>query len=313
MIVAASLCSITKPEYMKTVSLLTLCVLLLYTGAFTQTKPSGIRTAAWLQVRLESYFQDRITMKELATRRYARFKTDIMHSEFDHGMSPSALEAKWGRSYTCRRSYLPGGFLIPLQDWNRVTVRCRFFTARGGSIWVTALFTESGSKESYSRYIKLIKENGSYRIDDVWETESAQEIVGDYNGDGLADTLTVHFTSLVDGQSILVDTTMEYDRMIAAVVHKKPLLQLLAPGLRALVLNRGQFYVLGLEYGANIGNVNRLSGDELAVVIRGADWSAINRILVFTYKKDGWSRIGEQEIREEVLPQLHSGEIKPTI
>ncbi len=295
---------------MKRASFLVLCSLLLFTGSFAQ-KGSGIRTAAWLQARLELYFENRVTMKQLTTRRYARFKSDLMHSEFDHGMSPAELEAKWGRSYTCRRSYLPDGFLIPLQDWNRVTVNCRFFAAGGGTIWVTALFTESGSRESYARYIRLVKQDGIYRIDDVWEAESAQVIIGDYNGDGQADTLCVRFASSIDGQPILMDTMLEYDSMIATVVRKKPLLQLVAPGLQPLVLNQGQFYVLGMDYGANIGNVNRLPGDELAVVIRGADWSAINRLLVFTYKKNGWIRIREQEIREETLPEIRSGQIKP--
>ena len=135
-------------------------------------------------------------------------------------------------------------------------------------------------------------------------------ITGDFSGEGRTDTLCVSFSSLVNGQPILTDTTLTYDSLVASTIRKKPVLQLISSKLSPLLLNKGNFYVLGLEYWKNIGNVNQVPGDEIVVIIRAADWSAINQYTVFTYAHNRWEKIRETEIREEDIPAQKAGAIK---
>lgn len=166
----------------------------------------------------------------------------------------------------------------------------------------------------FSGYVKPVSHQAAFMIGDVQETVLKQEyVIGDFNADQKADTLVLAFISLIDKRPITIDTTLSYDRLITTVAGKKPLLQLIAPGWHTLVLNPGNFYVLGLDLLQNIGNINKIPGDEIAVVLSGADWSSINVCHIYSYSKYGWKKIKSTEIREEDLPKIKSGEIKPWI
>lgn len=264
----------------------------------------------WLQTSVSYYFDDSLTMQQLATSRYARFKTDAMSIGFDGGMSTEAFEKKWAHTYDVKQHR---GFLLPLQDWNSIIiVNCRFVYAERQNLWFALDLLEYPSDRYFSRYVKLVPNNGSYNIDDVIETMPRQDYVaGDFNGDHKADTLGLAFISLADNRPIAIDTALSYDSLIATIVSKKPLLQLTAPCHRPLLLNPGDFYVLGLELLKNIGNINKIQGDEIAVILSAADWSSINVCTVYSYTKYGWKKIKTIEIREYDIPKIESGKIKP--
>lgn len=281
--------------------------------ALAQQKASVQKAKQWLQASLVHYFDDSLTMKQLATDRYARFKTDAMSIGFDGGMSQKAFEEEWAPVYDVKQPEVGKGFLIPLQDWNSIMIaNCRFIHADKQVLWFTLDVVEYPSSAFFSRYVKLVSINGMYRIDDVLETMTVENgITGDFNGDHKADTLAVSFISLIDNRPIAIDTALSYDSLITSVISKKPVLQLVAPGWKTLNLNQGNFYVLGLSMLKNIGNISKLPGDEIAVIIEGADWSNSNVCHIYSYGKYGWKKIKSIEIREEDISKIESGKIKP--
>lgn len=265
-----------------------------------------------LRQSLGLYFADSLVMQELTTQRYARFKTDAMNVDMNGGMSREAFAKKWGHIYNIRQPHLYDGFLIPLQDWQHVTVRCQPLPARNGEVWMAADFTEQATGEHFRRNVKLVQEGGQWRIDDVWEVTPLQvSVTGDFNGDNQADTLTTSLTSRITNKPILVDTLMDYDSLIAVTVRQRPLLQLQANQLPPLLLNEGNDHVLGLDYLANIGNIDQYPGDEIAVIINAADWSSINACRVFGFRDKKWHAVKTISIREETIPAIRAGKLKP--
>lgn len=301
---------------MRSLKIITCLMLLLYGDICAAKQKSPTQKALiWLQKSLKGYFSDSLTMDQLTTVRYASFKADAMNIDFDGGMILEAFEKKWNKIYNTKESYLHERFLIPLQDWVKVKIVCKPFLANKQVIWITVNFTEEPSHEHYTRYIKLVKENNSYRIDNVLAVmpKSGQDfITRDFDGDQQTDTLTVSFTSLLGGQSIKIDTALDYDTLIQTTVRQKPLLKLTSRSLPPLILNENNYYVLGLDYLKNIANINQKPGDEIAVIIQGADWSNSNICTIYSYSNDGWKNIKVIEIREEEdIPNIKSQKIKP--
>ncbi len=268
--------------------------------------------AQWLERVLDGYFADSLSMQQIVTARYAQFKTDAMNVDFNGGMGRAAFAKKWGSSYNIHQQYLYEGFLIPLQDWDRVTVQCHPLPMHQGQLWIAADITQQPSGEYFHRDIRLVKANDGWRIDDVMEVGPLQAfITGDFDGDKGIDTLRASLTGSISGKPILVDTLMDYDSLVAITVRQKPLLQLKAKGLASLLLNEGNDYVLGLALMQNIGNTDGVPGNEIAVVIQGADWSGSNVYRVYSYRGRKWKLIRAIEIKEEVLPLLRAGKLKP--
>ncbi|MDR6919717.1 MULTISPECIES: hypothetical protein [Chryseobacterium] len=136
-------------------------------------------------------------------------------------------------------------------------------------------------------------------------------IVGDFNGDRQPDTLTVSFVSSIDNTPIIIDTVSDYDQLIQKTVAKKPILQLISNNLRTLNLNEDNLYILGLDVLQNIGNINAIRGDDIAVILRAADWSGINTYTIYSYRRSRWIKIKETEVREEEIPDIRTGKSKP--
>lgn len=290
--------------------------LTLYANIVSAQKELPVQKAQqWLQSSLTFYFDDSLKLRQLATDRYTRFKTDAMNTDFDGGMNKETFEKKWGAIYDVKQPEVHQGFLIPLQDWNAIVFNCRFVYADKQTLWFILGLTETASDAHFSRYVKLVPINGSYRIDDVIETmakyEHPEYVAGDFNGDHKSDTLVATFISLIDNRPIAIDAALSYDSLIATVVNKKPLLQLTIPGWKPLLLNPGNYYVLGAELLKNIGSINKTPGDEIAVILSAADWSGINVCTIYSYSKHGWKKIRDIEIREEDISKIKSGKLKP--
>lgn len=301
---------------MQVLKVITCLLIVMYSNmAIAKQNLSPTKARRWLQTSLAQYFADKLTMHQLTTTTYAQFKTDAMGVEFDGGMSQATFEKKWATIYDVKQPAVNQGFLIPLQDWNTIIVNCRLIYVDKQILWFTLRLTETTNDAYYSRYIKLVPVNGNYRIDDVLETmpkyEYQEYVAGDFNGDRKADTLTVAFISRINNRPIVIDTALSYDSLITTVVNKKPLLQLMALGWRPLVLKPGNDHVLGVDLLKNIGNINKIPGDEIAVIVQGADWSNSNVCLIYSYNKQHWIKIKTIEIREENLKDIISGKIKP--
>ncbi len=280
---------------MKKASLILL--LLLPVTAWAQT-----HAGEWLQYQLSRYFADSVSMQEITTERYAAFKTDAMNTGFYGGMDYSTFQKRWARIYDIHQPNVYEAFPLPLQDWESIQVNCELLPPSNGSVWVGADMVESSSGAHFRCDIKLILQNGSWRIDDVRSVVPLRKcITGDFDGNGKTDTLCASLMGLVSRQPVLVDTLLDYDTLIARVIKQQPLLQLAANGLDTLLLNKGMPYVLGLYYLENIGNIDGRPGEEVAVVIWAADWSSRNLYKVYTCTPKGWKLLREKEISEEQL------------
>lgn len=277
-------------------------VLLILTMLLPVAACAQVHADVWLQHQLSRYFADSVSMQELTTERYAAFKTDAMNMGLNGGIDYSTFQKRWSRVYDIHQPHLHEAFLVPLQDWNAITVSCELLPSSNGQVWVGADITESSRGLTFRRDIQLVLQNGDWRIDDVHCVEPLHQcIIGDFNGDRKADTLCASLTSLVSRQPVLVDTLLDYDTLIARVVKQQPLLQLAANSTDTLLLNKGMPYVLGLHYLENIGNIDKRPGEEVAVVIWAADWSSRNLYKVYTYTPKGWKLLWEKEISEEQL------------
>lgn len=136
--------------------------------SFAQTDSQRANALQWIQSALEGYFTDSLSMEQITTKRYAQFKTDMINVEFDGGKSITDIEKEWGNVYDTKDPDQQQAFLIPLQDWNQVKVNCQLLS--GGNtheIWILAAMKEVTISEPFIRYLKLVKQRNSFKIDDV--------------------------------------------------------------------------------------------------------------------------------------------------
>lgn len=178
-------------------------------------------------------------------------------------------------------------------------------------LWSVMAFNPGWAQQKHEESVQPQLKNGQ-GTDDVLEALPEQEfITGDFNGDRQPDSLTVSFVSRIDNSPILINTDLDYDQLIQKTVAKKPILELTSDNLQTLHLNKDNFYILGLDLLQNIGNINTFPGDEIAVILKAADWSGINVCSIYTYSRSGWIKIKETEIREEEIPDIRTGKFKP--
>lgn len=121
----------------------------------------------WLTGALDDYFADRTTMKAICTGSYTRFKTDAMNVDMNGGMTAAAFHRKWGRRYNTRQTGIHEGFLVPLQDWNKITVSCSLQSREKEVYHYEVILEEQPSGASFYLLIKLVREASDYKIDDV--------------------------------------------------------------------------------------------------------------------------------------------------
>ena len=287
-----------------------LWILLWPLAGWAQT--SSDKPEQWLQYQLKHYFEGSATMQELTTPRYAAFKTDAMNVGFYGGPSYSTFQKRWARIYNIHHPNVHDAFLVPLQDWDSIHTNCELLPLANGEVWIGADMVESPSNKHFRCDIKLVRQNGKWRIDDVLSVVPLHQcITGNFDGNNPQQMLCATLTGHVSRQPILIDTLLPYDTLIARTIAQLPLLQLVGEGLDTLLLNKETAYVLGLHYLANVGDIDGRPGDEVAVVIRAADWSGSNLFNIYTYTPKGWKLYGETEIREEDLPAIAAGKIKP--
>lgn len=123
-------------------------------------------------------------------------------------------------------------------------------------------------------------------------------VTGDFDGNGVMDTLRQHCISTVTGREIdsfpysAQDSMENYFRNLESSVF---LSSRTIDTLGSIAYSGG---ALGLYCLINMGNVDHHKGDELALVIDYADWSNLNSCKIYSHTGNGWKQTGQFGIYE---------------
>lgn len=125
----------------------------------------------WLIKSIELYFKnDNAEMVSITTKRYAQYKSDAINIEFDvdGNLTEKEFEEKWKNYYNTKLAGFHSGFLISGQDWINPTVtKCNLKNKTGNVLVFKTTISDDGYKVKYIRDIKVVKQNGDFKIDDV--------------------------------------------------------------------------------------------------------------------------------------------------
>ena len=147
-----------------------------------------------------------------------------------------------------------------------------------------------------SIYINTLKPITGYRF----------IITGDFNGDGIKDTLTEHYINPIDRKETnKYYEGLDYDRSVTAAVHKDPFSFITCSNKRidTLIIHIGG-QLFGISYMKNEGDLDGDGGDEISYVVDWADWSSVNTCHVVSCKNGKWLELYSFETRDWVLPSL---------
>lgn len=125
-------------------------------------------------------------------------------------------------------------------------------------------------------------------------------ITGDFNGDGIIDTLTERYTH--QGQETnKIYEGIEYDSLVALIALKEKQCYLEASENIDSLFISGNAQLFGLVYLNNEGDLDGDGADEIGYVVHWADWSSFNTYHIASYKKKQWLEIYSFPIHEIVM------------
>lgn len=128
---------------------------------------------------------------------------------------------------------------------------------------------------------------------------------GDFDGDGLADTLTEHFFSNIDHlETNKYYKDLDYDLMVKLNDHQSPFSFVSCSNSKIDTLQIGSGLMFGLSWLKNEGDLNGDGTDELSYVVDLADWSSLNHCTLMTYRNHQWEVLYRFPIWDWQLPDL---------
>jgi hypothetical protein len=116
-------------------------------------------------------------------------------------------------------------------------------------------------------------------------------IRGDFDGDGIDETLTEHYVSQITNQETNkgYENHLDYDSLVVLTVKKRPQTFVSASTKKINTLQISKAHqLLGLSFLKNEGDLNGDGTDEVSYVIDYADWSSLNNCYIITYKHQKW-------------------------
>ncbi|PKF73251.1 hypothetical protein [Chryseobacterium sp. PMSZPI] len=134
----------------------------------------------WLEKSIEDYFKaDLIAqekmMQKITTKDYFDYKTDATNVDLDidGSLTEKEFQEKWKAKFDTKEAGIGIGFLIAGQDWNEIKVtKCQLISEKENHFMFDALLSDKELKAEYPIKVKVIKENDSFLIADVWQKEA---------------------------------------------------------------------------------------------------------------------------------------------
>ena len=128
------------------------------------------------------------------------------------------------------------------------------------------------------------------------------KLAGDFNGDGIIDTIYESYISAKSGGETYMDMdTTDWEQNVKMVIENKPVSRLYTniEGVDTfIVTNEPQ--LKGLLRLENLGNINGEKGDEMGYMIDWADFSNINTYHIITLTQGKWVEIYSFPINESI-------------
>lgn len=133
----------------------------------------------WLKKSIVNYFKADIgngekNMQKITTKDYFDYKTDAMNVDLDvdGSLTDKEFQDKWKSKFDTSKAGVGIGFLIPSQDWVNIEVdSCDLKSSSNNEYIFNVVLRDDGFKAHYPSVVKVVKENGSFLIADVWQDE----------------------------------------------------------------------------------------------------------------------------------------------
>lgn len=133
----------------------------------------------WLEKSIVDYFKADIgseekNMQKITTKDYFDYKTDAtnVNLDVDGSLTDKEFQDKWKSKFDTSKAGVGIGFLISAQDWNSIEVEsCDLKSSSRDEYIFNVVLRDDGFKAQYPSVIKVVKENGSFLIGDVWQDE----------------------------------------------------------------------------------------------------------------------------------------------
>lgn len=133
----------------------------------------------WLEKSIVDYFKANIgseekNMQKITTKEYFEYKTDAMNVDLDvdGALTEKEFQDKWKTKFDIRKAGVGTGFLIAAQDWDKIEVgSCDLELSSKDEYLFNVVLTDKNFKAEYPSVVKVVKENGSFLIADVWQDE----------------------------------------------------------------------------------------------------------------------------------------------
>jgi hypothetical protein len=123
----------------------------------------------WLKNAINSYFEDKYKMEDIATQEYAEYKSDATNVDYD-GLTLKEFEKKWNARYITKYAGVGTGFLIPLQDWGQILIMDSHLLSKNKNIYTfRTTLKELDQELYYKRDIVVTYSNNGFLISDVLE------------------------------------------------------------------------------------------------------------------------------------------------
>lgn len=128
---------------------------------------------------------------------------------------------------------------------------------------------------------------------------------GDFDGDGLQDTLTEHFFSSIDNRETnKYYKDLDYELLVRLNDQQSPFSFVSSSNGKIDTLHIGSGILFGLSWLKNEGDLNGDGTDEVSYVPDLADWSSLNHCVLMTYRHHRWEVLYRFSIWDWQLPDL---------
>ncbi len=131
-----------------------------------ELNPTEAKT--WLQKEVVAFLNENGFENNIFTETYESYKTDAILVDLDEGLTLSEFKDKWKAKFDVEKAGVGVGYFISAQDYNEIKVAsCSEEKVEKDALWFALDLVDSGSNEHFKSDVKVILENGAYKIADV--------------------------------------------------------------------------------------------------------------------------------------------------